>query len=416
MLPMILKRLRAPAAPVAGSQTATADINSQLDHMSRLTFLSADLYRNSARQVESASGAVADGSALQSSIEALDQLIMEAREFTRRASDASENAGQKVRELDAVAARMASIIDKTGAALSVLHGLAGQIQSFAEETREISRQTNILAINAAIEAARAGETGRGFAVVATEVRHLASRTEKAAAHILELVRTIDTETQNSRQLSIDSTDNAVLCTRLAAEAVAGMADITQLGGATRAALGNVQHAFTVQSERAGRIVHDLGRIAASAGETQAAARTAVTSARDSLALTIRQSAHAASQFGREVALPVRLLNLTERVRGHVVLLLNTEANSPEFALLSQEVALLDRMVSSQLQGRRARPCERSRALAVLWEEYRELRDTAVGLAKTGRFSEAVLFTAEHNRPKYQQVRQFLVAWQGAVQV
>jgi methyl-accepting chemotaxis protein len=69
-----------------------------------------------------------------------------------------------------------------------------KINEIVDSISKISRQTNMLSLNAAIEAARAGEHGKGFGVVAQEIRKLADGVAVSIRNISETIGKLDEQT------------------------------------------------------------------------------------------------------------------------------------------------------------------------------------------------------------------------------
>ncbi|WLH13480.1 methyl-accepting chemotaxis protein [Pseudomonas hefeiensis] len=159
---------------------------------------------------------------------AMHEMTATVQEVARNAEEASQAAAaadgearagdQVVNEAIAQIERLASEVERSTDAMTVLQQESDKIGSVMDVIKAVAEQTNLLALNAAIEAARAGEAGRGFAVVADEVRGLAQRTQKSTEEIEGLVAGLQNGTQqvaavmnNSRSL----TDSSVALTRKA---------------------------------------------------------------------------------------------------------------------------------------------------------------------------------------------------------
>lgn len=88
-------------------------------------------------------------------------------------------------------------IQETAKRIKRLGESSQEISEIVELISDISEQTNILSLNAAIQAASAGEAGRGFTVVAEEVQRLAERSTEATQQIINIVKTIQADTNGA---------------------------------------------------------------------------------------------------------------------------------------------------------------------------------------------------------------------------
>lgn len=147
-------------------------------------------------------------------IQELERKVHEITEYAEVMLSTSQTANHNSRKgsetviaLREVSEHSRESVNKVYLALTKLSDQSKDISRITKSITNISKQTNILSLNAAIEAARAGAYGKGFGVIADEVRQLSDQTKDSSVLISQIIGELQVGMDEFQQHMLVTKDN-----------------------------------------------------------------------------------------------------------------------------------------------------------------------------------------------------------------
>jgi twitching motility protein PilJ len=151
-------------------------------------------------------------------------------------------------------------IQETAKRMKRLGESSQEIGEITDLISDITEQTNVLALNAAIQAASAGEAGRGFTVVAEEVQRLAERSGDATRQISNLVKAIQSDTQEVVASMEISTHGVVAGAQLSENAGAALSEIDRISRQLTSLIERISSATANEAREANTVASTIKNI------------------------------------------------------------------------------------------------------------------------------------------------------------
>lgn len=209
--------------------------------------------------------------------EMAESVVQKATQTVDRGEEAMSRTVDGILAIRETVAATAKKVKRLGESSQKISKVVNLISSFAD-------QTNLLALNAAIEAAHAGEEGRGFAVVADEVRSLARQSAEATAEIVDLVASIQSETNEVVVAMEMGTEQVVMGTKLVDETRKSLNQIMAASAQISELVEAIAASALEQSQTSQTVTQTMAEVAAVSDKTSSEATNVSNAFKELLAI------------------------------------------------------------------------------------------------------------------------------------
>ena len=257
-------------------QQTTLTVSSSAIEIQATTEHLADGSESQANQIGKATAAIGDMAA------SIQQVSANAIEAATVASNALTNARQGTESVHKTINGMNGIrqqVQQTSKRIKRLGESSQEIGEIVQLIGDIADRTSILALNASIQAAMAGEAGKGFAVVAEEVERLAERSTEATKRISGLIKSIQSDTNETIAAMEETTREVVSGSDLANEAGLKLEEIESVSKQLADLIQSISLASKQQTRGSDSVARAMGEISDVTQQTASGAKQAAVSIR-----------------------------------------------------------------------------------------------------------------------------------------
>ncbi|WP_026887919.1 methyl-accepting chemotaxis protein [Clostridium beijerinckii] len=195
------------------------------------------------------------------SIQEMDSLILEVSGIVEGTNESAASAQSISKEVLSNMEDLEKTIENTVQSISTLQGYSEEISEVINVIRNISKQTQLLALNASIEAARAGASGKGFSVVAEEISKLALETESATRSISNVINQVQEQTQTTFEYAEEIDTKVDISTASVKESIQSFDDINEDINIIANSMQSIAQITSTQSKDVGEVMNNVSTMA-----------------------------------------------------------------------------------------------------------------------------------------------------------